>query len=204
MAPLGPAVTGQPATWAWHLQYGLGSLDDHEYTHTAGAGVEFPAGGGRIGLTVGAHLPACSGGKCPGHFMASAGFGQRLVGVALGRDSSSATFNLATQLELGLGLPTGATLLAAGATLPMAMVPAGSGLRLSPYLAPGLGTGLVAENGETEAGLRAQVGAGVSVLGVLNGFTLTAGVERVLLRGGNWLIGVSLLHAASPRPPSSH
>jgi hypothetical protein len=57
---------------------------------------------------------------------------------------------------------------------------------------------MVAEHGQNEAGLRAQVGAGVSALGLLKGFTLTAGVERVLLRGGNWLIGVSLLRAASP------
>jgi hypothetical protein len=56
---------------------------------------------------------------------------------------------------------------------------------------------LVSGNGETEAGLRAQVGAGVSALGLLHGFTLTAGVERVLIRGGNWLVGLSLLRSAS-------
>jgi hypothetical protein len=197
IAPQGPAVTGEPAAWGWHLEYGLRSLDDHEYTHTAGAGIELPAGRGRLSFTAGAHLPACSSGECPGHFMAAAGFGQRLVGLALGRDSSSATLNMATQLELGLGFPSHATLFAASATVPVALVPTGRGLRLLPYVAPGLGTGLVSGNGETEAGLRAQVGAGVSALGLLHGFTLTAGVERVLIRGGNWLVGLSLLRSAS-------
>jgi hypothetical protein len=197
VAPQGPVITGEPGGWAWYLQYGLRSLDDHEYTHTAGAGLELPVGQGRIGLTAGLHLPDCSSGECPGHFMASVGFAQRLLGAALGRDSSSATLNMATQLELGLGFPRHTTLFAASATLPVALVPTGRGLRLLPYLAPGLGTGLVTENGETEAGLRALVGAGVSAVGFLDGFTLTAGIERVLLRGGNWLVGFSLLRAAS-------
>jgi hypothetical protein len=193
----GPAVTGEVAAWSWHLQYGLRSLDDHEYTHTVGAGVEVPAGRGRIDLTIGAHLPACSSGQCPGHFMAAAGFAQRLVGLALGRDSSSATLNIATQLEIGAAFPSHATLIATSATVPIALVPTGRGLRLLPYLSPGVGTGLVAENGETEAGLRAMAGAGVSAVGLLHGFTLTAGIERVLLRGGNWLVGVSLVRATS-------
>lgn len=198
IAPSGPAVSGEPSGWGWHVQYGLRSLDDHEYTHTAGAGIELPLGRGRIGFTAGAYLPNCSTGECPGHFMASAGFGERIVGIALGRDSSSATLNIATQLELGLGFPSNATLFAASATIPVALVPSGNGLRLLPYLAPGLGSGLVSENGETEAGLRGQIGAGVSALGLIKGFTLTAGIERVLLQDGNWLVGLSLLRA-SPR-----
>ena len=198
MAANGPAVTGEPAGWGWHVQYGLRSLDDHEYIHTAGAGIELPVGRARIGFTAGAYLPACSDGDCPGHFMASAGVAERIVGIALGRDSSSATLNIATQLELGLGFPSGATLFAASATIPMALVPTGQGLRLLPYLAPGLGSGLVSENGETEAGLRGQIGTGVSAVGLIKGFTLTAGIERVLLRDGNWLVGLSLLRV-SPR-----
>ena len=42
IAPSGPAVSGEPSGWGWHVQYGLRSLDDHEYTHTAGAGIELP------------------------------------------------------------------------------------------------------------------------------------------------------------------
>jgi hypothetical protein len=198
IAPTGPAVSGEPAGWGWHVQYGLRSLDDHEYVHTAGAGMELPVGRGRIDLTAGAYLPACTEGDCPGHFMASAGFAERVVGIALGRDSSSATLNIATQLELGLGFPSQATLFAAAATVPVALVPTGQGVRLLPYLAPGLGSGMVSENGESEAGLRAQIGAGVSVLGLIKGFTLTAGIERVLLQDGNWLAGLSLLRV-SPR-----
>jgi hypothetical protein len=196
IAPTGPAVSGEPSGWGWHVQYGLRSLDDHEYTHTAGAGIQLPVGRGRIDLTAGAYLPACSDGECPGHFMTSAGFAERLVGIGLGRDSSSATLNIATQLELGLGFPAGATLFAASATIPMSLVPTGEGLRLLPYLAPGLGSGLVSENGETEAGLRGQIGAGVSAVGLLKGFTLTAGIERVLLQDGNWLVGLSLLRVS--------
>ena len=84
------------------------------------------------------------------------------------------------------------------ATIPVALVPSGEGLRLLPYLAPGLGSGLVSENGETEAGLRGQIGAGVSAVGLIKGFTLTTGIERVLLQDGNWLVGLSLLRV-SPR-----
>jgi hypothetical protein len=54
----------------------------------------------------------------------------------------------------------------------------------------------VSENGETEAGLRGQIGAGVSALGLIKGFTLTAGIERVLLQDGNWLVGLSLLRVS--------
>ena len=41
-------------------------------------------------------------------------------------------------------------------------------------------------------------GAGVSAVGLIKGFTLTTGIERVLLQDGNWLVGLSLLRV-SPR-----
>ena len=192
--PLGASITGsESGSWDLHARYGLMSLDDDEYMHNFGVGGDLRLGAGRLGATVGRYGPDCTTGDCPSHFMAAVTFGERLIAVALGRPSSSASFTVGLDVAAAIGTPPGATLFSTSVSLPFALVTEGRMVRLVPYIAPGFGTGLVEQDGgDTEAGLRAVFGAGVGALGLASGLTLNAAIHRVFLRDGNWLVGVGI------------
>jgi hypothetical protein len=189
----GVSMMGTEArAWTVHLRYGLMSFDNDEYVHNVGIGGDVRLGAGRIGLTLGLYEPACKDDRCPGHFMGAVTFSERIVGVAMGREASRATLQVGLDAAAALGTPSGSTLYAATISLPVSFASDTSGFRLVPYVAPGLGTGLVRENGQTDAGIRAIVSAGIGLTGIGRGLGLTAGVQRVLLEGGNWLVGLGL------------
>jgi hypothetical protein len=199
--PLGVSILGpEIGRWDLHARYGIMSIGDgDEYVHSFGIGGDVKLGDGRIGLTVGAWLPDCDEADCPGHFMAELSFGERLLQAALGRPSGTASLNVGIDAGAAIGTPDDATLFASSASLPISLVTASSGLRLVPYLAPGLGTGLVRPDGqETEAGLRAMFSAGVGVVGLGGGISANAGVQRVFMRDGNWLASVGISYAGAP------
>jgi hypothetical protein len=194
---LGASVLGsERGAWSLRLRYGLMSFDDEEYVHNFGIGGDIHLGAGRVGLTLGAYHPACGDEVCPGHFMSALTFSERLVGARLGRPSSSATLNLGLDVTAGLGAPSGSTLYAGSVSLPISIVSDTSGFRFVPYVAPGLGTGLVRGDGATDAGIRGTFGAGVGLLGLLDGFALNAELKRVFLEGGNWLVGFGLSYGS--------
>jgi hypothetical protein len=201
ITPLGVSILGPEArTWDVHTRYGIMSFGDGtDYIHNFGIGGDVKLGAGRIGLTAGAWLPTCDEeDECPGHFMAALSFGERLVEAAVGRPSSTASLNVGIDVVAAFGTPRDATLFATSASLPISLVAATSGLRLIPYVAPGFGTGLVSEDGETDAGLRAVFGAGVGALGLARGVAVNAGIHRVFLRGGHWLVGVGVSYTGAP------
>jgi hypothetical protein len=201
--PLGASILGPEAgRWDVHVRYGIMSFGDgDEYIHNFGIGGDLKLGAGRIGLTAGAWLPNCDAEDdadgCSGHFMAALSFGERLVEAALGRPSGTASLNVGIDVAAAIGTPRDATLFATSASLPISLVTATSGLRLTPYVAPGFGTGLVSEDGETEAGLRALFGAGVGVLGLARGIAVNAAIHRVFMRDGNWLVGVGVTYTGA-------
>lgn len=191
--PVGLSVTGSDRRgWTVHARYGLTSFNDEDYVHNVGIGVDVGVGSGRLGLTLGGYEPACGGGDCPGHFMTAVGYSERVVGAALGRTASSATLNLGLDLTAAFANPPGASLYAGAVGLPVTLVSSAPGFRVIPYLEPGLGTGWVRDHGETDAGIRATFGAGVAAIGLAPGFGFSAGVKRVFLRDGNWVVGVGL------------
>ena len=128
--------------------------------------------------------------------MAEATFAERLTSLAMGRDSSRATLHVGIALGVAVGTPAGTTLVATALRLPIALASSDRGVRLVPYVEPGLGTGLVHGHGLTDAGLRAMFGAGVAALGLGDGVMVHAGVHRVFMPDGNWLAGIGLTYAA--------
>jgi hypothetical protein len=192
-AAVGLGVAGNEGrAWTMHLRYGIMSFDNEEYVHNVGLGADIRFGAGRLGLTLGVYEPDCRDGRCPGHFMSAVTFSERIVGVQIGRESSRATLQVGLDAAAALGTPPGGTLYAGTVSLPISFASDTSGFRLVPYVAPGLGTGLVRENGQTDAGIRVTFGAGIGITGLAGGLGLTAGVQRILLEGGNWLVGVGL------------
>jgi hypothetical protein len=192
-AAAGVSVTGtERRAWTVHLRFGLMSFDDDEYVYNVGVGGDVRLGAGRLGLTLGVYEPGCNDGRCPGHFMSAVTFSERIVGVEMGREASRATLNVGLDAAAALGTPPGGKLYAGTVSLPISFASDTSGFRLVPYVAPGLGTGLVRENGQTDAGIRAIFSAGVGLTGLAGGLGLNAGVQRILLAGGNWLVGIGL------------
>jgi hypothetical protein len=175
-----------------HSRYGLMSYDDREYIHNFGVGADFPVGSGRVGVTAGFYWPNCDNDRCSGHVMASGHFSSSLFGTRLGRSPRAARLNLGVDAGGGVGAPRGETLLAAAATVTAAVVPYGESVRLVPFIAPGVGVGLVRNDEGTEAGIRPTFGAGLGLLGLGGGLGVNAGISRVALRRGNWLAGVGL------------
>ena len=177
---------------ALQLRYGLVSYGDNTFTHSFGLGGDVAVGSGRLGIMGGDYHPACGNDTCPGHFMAALTYSDNLLGATLGRPGSRATINVGLDLGVGYGAPHDGTLLAASASMPIALVPAGRAVRFFSFVAPGLGGGSAPVNGRTEQGLRARFSAGVGVLLLDEHLGAIVGVDRVFLRGGNWVAGVGL------------
>ncbi|HEX6533921.1 MAG TPA: hypothetical protein VF041_04945 [Gemmatimonadaceae bacterium] len=181
------SITGErPARTAFRVRYGLMSFDEHEYTHNFGVGLDVPLRGAVLGFDVGYHWPNCNG-VCESNVMASAGVSERLVAISLGRGESGGTVNVGLHAAAGFGAMTDTTLWSGLLSLPVSLVPRGASLRFVPWVAPGVGVGVV-RTGSSEAGLQLTFGAGV---GMLIGSRVRAdvGVNRVFLKDGNWLVG---------------
>jgi hypothetical protein len=165
------------------------SYDTHEYTHNFGIGVDIPMGSASLALTAGYHWPDCTD-VCDSHFMASAGVSENLVSTGLGRGDGRGTFNIGIRAEAGFAAPKDTTLVSGKVAIPFSIVPGKRDLRFVPYIAPGVGVGLVRSD-STEAGILFTLGAGVGLI-TSRGFTASVGIERAFLSDGNWVVGVDI------------
>jgi hypothetical protein len=191
--PLGAAITGQRGAGpAFYGRYGLMSFRTNDYIHNFGGAVDAPLARGRLGLTVGHYGPTCPRDDCPGHLMISVDASQSLATVSLGRRDHSASLNVGLDASAGYARPNRTTLVSGDAQVTFAMVPQGPGVRLLPYLAPGVGVGLTHENRNTDAGMLPMLSLGVGLLGFDDRLGITAGASRVFLHGGNWVAGVNV------------
>ena len=84
-----------------------------------------------------------------------------------------------------------ATLVSGRLSIPISLVPAQRSVTVIPYIAPGVGGGLVHDDSGTEVGLLFTLGAGIG-LRTTHGFTAHAGISRAFLSTGNWLAGVGI------------
>jgi hypothetical protein len=192
---LGPlfdvSVTGVRArSFTVHARYGIMSFDSHEYTHDFGVSLVMPVGSAELSATGGYYWPNCTDNACDSHVMGSVGIAQNLVAIPTGRGDERASFDVGLTAQLGFANPSDTTLFSGAISLPVSLVPAPRGLRLVPYVAPGVGVGLIHPDNGTEAGLQFMFAAGVGVLA--HGFTGNLALSRVFLSGGNWLVGVGL------------
>lgn len=190
---LGPlfdvSVMGMRATSvAVHARYGIMSFDSHEYTHDFGLTVVMPVGGAELSATGGYYWPNCTDNACHSHIMGSLGMAQNLVAIPTGGGGQRATFDVGLNAQIGYAKPSDTTLVSGAVSLPVSLVPAPRGLRLVPYVAPGVGVGLIRPDSGTEAGLQFMLAAGVGMMA--RGFTANVALSRVFLSGGNWLVGV--------------
>lgn len=192
---LGPlfdvSVTGERASaFTVHARYGIMSFDSHEYTHDFGVTVVLPVGSAEVSATGGYYWPNCTDNACHSHVMASIGVAQNLVAIPTGRGVQRASFDVGLTAQLGFANPSDTTLVSGAVSLPVSLVPVPRGLRLVPYVAPGVGVGLIRPDNGTEAGLQFMFAAGVGMLA--RGFTANVALSRVFLNGGNWLVGVGV------------
>lgn len=182
-------VTGLSDRLAIQLRYGIMSFDNREYIHNFGVGLTIPVGSASVGLTGGYYWPDCNG-ECTGHSMFSGSVSQNLLRLPLGSGPGSATFNVG--LDGGVGYAKDeVTLISGKLSLPVSLVPSSRSLKLIPYIAPGVGGGLVRDDSGSEVGLLFTLGAGLG-LRTAHGFTATAGISRAFLSTGNWLAGVGI------------
>lgn len=182
-------ITGLRDRSGVQLRYGIMSYDDREYVHNFGFGLTIPVRSSTIGLTGGYYWPDCNG-RCAGHAMFSASMSQNLVRLPLGSGAGSGAFNVGLDWEIGYAKHD-ATLASGKLSLPLSLVPTRRSLTLIPYIAPGIGGGLVKDDSGTEVGLLFTLGAGIG-LRSSRGFTATAGISRAFLSTGNWVAGVGI------------
>lgn len=171
------------------LRYGIMSFDNREYIHNFGVGLTIPVGSASVGFTGGYYWPNCNG-RCTGHAMFSGSASQNLLRLPLGKGPGSGTFNVGLAAEAGYAKQE-ATLVSGKLSLPVSLVPSSGSLKLIPYIAPGLGGGLVRDDNGNEIGLLFTFGAGLGVR-TSSGFTATAGISRAFLSTGNWLAGLGI------------
>lgn len=172
---------------SFHTRYGVMSYDNREYVHDFGVGVSIPAGSASIGITAGYYWPNCNG-RCSGHSMFSASLSQGLANVSLG--NGSGVLGIGLNGEVGYARQD-ATMFSGQMALPVSLVPTGRSLRLVPYVAPGLGVGMVRDDSGTEAGLLFTFGTGLGLV-TSRGFMATVGIRRAFLSTGNWLAGAGI------------
>ncbi|HEY7878631.1 MAG TPA: hypothetical protein VIC55_10420 [Gemmatimonadaceae bacterium] len=187
------SVTGgeqQARSVAVHARYGIMSFDSHEYTHDFGLSVVVPVGSASLSATGGYYFPNCTDHACRSHVMGSVGLSQNLAVIGLGRRSDGASMDIGLTSQIGFAHPSDTTLISGAVSLPVSLVPSPRGLRLVPYISPGVGVGVIRPDSGTEAGLQFLFAAGVGLLA--HGFTATVALSRVFLPGGNWLVGVGL------------
>jgi hypothetical protein len=189
---LGPAITGRRGTGPTISgRYGLMSFRSNDYIHNFGLGVDGPVARGRLGLTIGRYGPTCPRDDCPGHLMAAVAASQPLAAVTVGRTDNSAALNIGLDASAGYARPRSTGLLSGAALVTFALVPRPSGVRLLPYIAPGVGVGLTHVSSNTDAGMLPMLDLGVGLLAFGDRLGVSAGARRVFLSGGNWVAGLS-------------
>jgi hypothetical protein len=173
------------------FRYGLQTYTGDAHIQNVAVGLDVPVGPGRLGVAVGRWAAACST-SCPGHFMAGITYRDNLVTAALGRPDSRGSISVGLELGAGYARPTAGTLVSSSASVPIALVPGSGGVRLFPFITPGLGVGSAPEPEGREAGLLPTLAAGVGVLTADGRLGMNFGLHRAFLKGGNWLAGAGL------------
>lgn len=187
--PMDVSITGDRDRVGVSLRYGIMSFDNREYVHDFGVGLTIPLGGTTLGITGGYYWPDCNG-SCEGHGMFGVNFGQNLVRIPLGEGAGSGSLNIGSAWEAGYA-KRNATLVSGRLSIPISLVPTRHSVTVIPYVAPGVGGGLVKDDTGTEIGLLFTLGAGIG-LRTSRGFTAHAGISRAFLSTGNWLAGAGI------------
>lgn len=168
-------------------RYGHMNLGDIGSTNTFLADFTAPAGKGSWGLEAGYLGTTCEG--CRGNLMA----GLHVEGplAALGSNTGS-LFTFGIQGTAGFAKPTDGTAWAAGANLPVALSMAVGRVDIVPFVTPGVGFGGLSGGGASGQGARFDLGAGVGVANIAPGLELTAGAEKVFIKGGKTVFGLGM------------
>jgi hypothetical protein len=181
-------VVNERSPTVFHLRYGL-RRDDSTDAHTVAGTLEFPLGGGNLGMTAGVQTDPQNT-----ILMAGAEYQAVFSRGLLTPSQTGPVLVLTMRSAIGFGTTvegdSSKTLFAAGFSIPMS-VPIGTDIVIIPFAAPGLQFGLVSSNGKTEAEPRVTIGAGL-VIHNPSRLDLTLGVNRVLLQEGRNVFGIGL------------
>ncbi len=120
----------------------------------------------------------------------------------LTRAAGTGRFEVAVRPALGFARPDEdkGNALSLAVDVPLAWaIPVGQALRLTPFVAPGVGGGRVSGDGESRSGARAMLAGGLALQGARTPFSLTVGARRIFidLEGGPsaptiWGLGFTL------------
>lgn len=187
-----PMLNRPTAATDFVVRYGHVSLDGGSL-NTYDARFAFPVGTSTVmGLDAGYQDLSCDF-DCNGHFIAGANVESKIARTTLGTGVDGAQLTIGLNGELGFGKPTDATVFSLTGGLPIALVAGGPTLRIAPFLTPAFGWGAVSGGGESENGTRFLLGGGVTVQSTTSGVGANVGFQKVFLRNGKMMLGVSLI-----------
>jgi hypothetical protein len=155
------------------------------------ATVVLPMGlGSTVSLSAGAWYPTEK--DYSSHLMLSGAGDYRIGSAALSDAPASPLLALALSGELGFAKPRDATMWSANVGVPVSLVTQGTGMRIAPFVVPGLGFGTVNSSGETRSGMRFTAGGGVGLYNPASTLSVNLGFQHVFIRGSSTLVGVVL------------
>lgn len=151
------------------------------------ADITFRAGKGSAGIEAGYLAAGCEG--CDGHFMAAA----HVEGpLATSGSRDGALFALGLQGTLGFAAPSGGSLWALDADVPLSFSVSAGRAHIVPFVSPGAGLGLASGGGSSNTGFRFSLGGGIGVMDIAPGVGVTLGVRKVFITDGKTVIGGGL------------
>jgi hypothetical protein len=185
-----PAMLGQaPAPRRLTVRYGRVDLFE-DATNNLALTALLPSGSrGSVSLTAGYWNPDCDG--CRGHLVLGLGGDARLASGPISSGPDAAQLNVGFAGEVGFAKPEEATFLSATVGMPVTLVASGEGIRIAPFLTPGLGFGYGTGGGFSESGTRPMLGGGIGIHAA-NGLGVNFGFQKVFIEGGRMTIGLNL------------
>jgi hypothetical protein len=193
-----PSAGVAPIARQWMLSDPRGNVGlDVQWGHLSGnganfdmftGGVTFPTKSGKadFGLTAGYGRISCDG--CGSNFVAGGVYEGSLRQSA----GTGGTFTLGLNGRLGYARASGISTWSASVGLPFSYAfGSGDATRIVPFLIPAFGAGNIGSSLST-TGVRFLVGGGVGVLNQPAGVGVTLGVQRVIISGGKYVVGLGL------------
>ena len=116
---------------------------------------------------------------------------------AIGADDSRTKLNVAVSPSAGLATPRArgaeGTMSSVAVSIPLSLsAPAGSVVRLTPFISPGFGYGRFSAGGESASGTRPMLGGGLAISNARSTLGMTVSFRKVFLQRAPTMFGVGV------------